>query len=155
MNGVKLCAVFGENPEELVFGYDEEHYTCAEMKYKLVAAMQEAIECGYTNFISTVEQGPPMWAAEACMAIKELGGQVSFTAAPLSDCQADRWHPERRERFFTVLEHADQIADYEDAASYIIKNASCVIVVGDTSIPRLSEIVECARKAGAAVKTTG
>ncbi len=155
MENVKLCAVFGENPDELVFGYDEEHYLCAQMKYRLVAAMQEAIEKGYTHFISTVEQGAPMWAAEACMAIKELGGDVRFTAAPESDEQAERWHPERRERFFTVLERADDIieASCESAGTeYILDSSACIIVVGDAAHKRLSEIAERAGKAGIKVR---
>ena len=155
MENVKLCAVFGENPDELVFGYDEEHYLCAQMKYRLVAAMQEAIEKGYTHFISTVEQGAPMWAAEACMAIKELGGDVRFTAAPESDGQAERWHPERRERFFTVLERADDVIESSDESigtEYIINNSDYVIVVGDMTHTRLSEIAGRVRESGAKVR---
>ncbi len=155
MENVKLCAVFGENPDELVFGYDEEHYLCAQMKYRLVAAMQEAIERGYTHFISTVEQGVPMWAAEACMAIKELGGNVLFTAAPESDDQAERWHPERRERFFTVLERADDMIGQSDdicGTQYIINNSDCIIIVGDMAHERLSNIALRAEEAGITVR---
>ena len=93
-----LCGIFGENPDELVFGYDEEHYLCVQMKYKLVSAIRELMAEGYRTFLSTLEQGAAMWGAEACIAIKQLGGNITLIAAPSSEKQCDRWHPERRER---------------------------------------------------------
>ena len=85
------------------------------------------------------------------MAIKALGGDVSFTAAPTADSQAHRWHPERRERFFKILEDADTTVEPacdEHGEEYILKNSECVIISGDRSNTRLENIAREAEKHG-------
>lgn len=152
----RICAIVGENPEELEFGYDEEYLLCTEMKYRLVSAMQEAIGEGYADFASTSEQGAPMWCAEACAAIKALGGRITYTAAPESESQADRWHPERRERYFDILEKADAIVDaWEEChgIEYILAHCDKMIVLGDPALPRLAALIESAKLQGIDVKT--
>lgn len=151
MGNAKMCAIFGEGPDELEFGYDEDYYLCAIMKYRLVAALQESVMKGYVDFVSTVEQGAPMWGAEACDAIKQLGGEITFTAAPNSEDQADRWHPERRERYFGMLERADEIIEPVGelyGTEYILSHADRVIVLGDTTHKRLHELTKRAEDMG-------
>ena len=148
MKNKKSCAIFGEKPSELEFGYDEDYYTCAVMKYRLVSAMQDALADGCHEFVSTLDEGVAMWGAEACLAIKSLGGNVTLTAAPTSERQADRWHPERRERYFNLIENADELispCEEEYGENYILKSAGRVIVVGDTLHPRIAEFIENAR----------
>ncbi|MBQ8248411.1 MAG: DUF1273 family protein [Clostridia bacterium] len=148
MKNKKLCAIFGENPSELEFGYDEEYYTCAVMKFRLVSAMQDALADGCREFISTLDEGAAMWGAEACLAIKSLGGDVTLTVAPTSERQAERWHPERRERYFNLIEKADELISPvgdEYGEDYILKSVGRVIVVGNTSHPRIAEFIENAR----------
>lgn len=155
MENKNMCAIIGENPDELEFGYDEEYYLCASMKYRLVEAMQEVIAQGCASFATTVDQGAAMWGAEACMAIKQLGGGVTLTAAPNSEDQADRWHPERRERYFDVLENADEIVDpFGDChgIEYIFGHCDLIIVLGNAALPRLAEIIDRARVLGIEVK---
>ncbi len=145
-----ICAIFGENPDELEFGYDEEYPTCAEMKYRLVNAMQLLISEGCTRFVTTLEQGASMWGAEACAAINELGGSVTLIAAPMHEDQASRWHPERRERYFRLIETADELIDPLDEPSgeeYIFGNVDLILLLGDTSHPRLASIVRRAEEA--------
>ena len=148
MKNNNLCAIFGENPSELEFGYDEDYYTCTVMKYRLVSAIQDAVADGYSEFVSTLDEGAAMWGAEACVAIRSFGGNVSLTAAPTSENQADRWHPERRERYFDLTEKADTLispsAD-EYGEEYIFKNAGRVIILGSTEHPRLAELLNRAR----------
>ena len=144
MNNNNLCAIFGENPSELEFGYDEDYYTCAIMKYRLVSAMQDAISNGCCDFVSTLDEGAAMWGAEACVAIKSLGGNVTLTAAPISENQADRWHPERRERYFDLVEKADffiQPNGEEYGEEYILKNAGQVIILGNSEYPRIANFI--------------
>ena len=151
MGNTKMCAIFGEGPDELEFGYDEDYYLCAIMKYRLVAALQESVMSGYTSFVSTVEQGAPMWGAEACDAIKQLGGEITFTAAPISEDQADRWHPERRERYFGMLERADAIIEPtgdEYGIEYILGSVDRIIVLGDASHRRLNDLICRAKESG-------
>ncbi len=155
MSKDRICAIFGENPNELAFGYDEEYYTCAAMKYRLVAAMQEAIAKGTDTFITTLDEGAAMWGAEACTAIKEFGGGIRFIAAPTAEEQAERWHPERRERYFNLLEAADEVitpAGSSYGEDYILKNADSLIMLGNYAHPRLSEIITKAEAFGIEIK---
>ncbi len=148
MKNKKICAIFGENPSELEFGYDEEYYTCAVMKFRLVSAMQDALADGYSEFVSTLDEGAAMWGAEACIAMRSLGTNVTLTAAPTSERQADRWHPERRERYFDLIEKADELISPcgdEYGEDYILKSADRIIVVGNVSHLRIAEFLENAR----------
>ncbi len=154
MNYKSLCAVFGENPDELEFGYDEEYYTCSKMKLRLVLAMQKAIADGCDGFITTVDQGAAMWGAEACIAMRESGAATSLVCVPTSETQAARWHPERRERYYAVLEAADEVAEDRggmSAEEYILDTAACAIVLGDASKERLAALILRAREKGVAV----
>ncbi len=151
MGNYRLCGIFGENPDELEFGYDEEYFTCAEMKYRLVLAMESAIEAGFTGFASTLCEGASMWGAEACAAIKQLGGGTTLVAAPESEEQAKRWHPERRDRYFALLEAADEIIDPSEelcGEEYILSEAERVIILGKTDLARLERIYRRAKELG-------
>ena len=145
----KICAIFGENPDELEFGYDEEYYTCSKMKLRLVLAMQSLIDSGCDSFISTVDQGVAMWGAEACIAMRERGKSVTLIAAPMGELQAVKWHPERRERYYSVLEAADEVIERCEmsAEDYIFENITHAIFLGDINIPRLAALLERARAA--------
>ncbi len=154
MNYKSLCAIFGENPDELEFGYDEEYYTCSKMKLRLVLAMQKAVTDGCDGFITTVDQGAAMWGAEACVAMKASGTDVGLVCVPTSETQAARWHPERRERYYNVLEAADEVIERIGeclAEEYILDTAACAIVLGDASKPRLAALIARAREKGVTV----
>ena len=156
MNKRTLCAFFGENPSELEFGYDEDYYICAAMKYRLVKAIEGLLSEGCSSFISTVDEGAAMWGAEACAAIKQLGGNIELIAAPTSENQTDRWHPERRERYFGILECADSIVEpYGElyGEDYILKHADVIMILGSTEHPRLKCLFETARTLGKTVLT--
>ncbi|MBQ8508312.1 MAG: DUF1273 family protein [Clostridia bacterium] len=142
----KYCAIIGETPEELSFGYDEDYLTCVEMKRDLLMAMVKQIEQGVTGFLTAVEQGAEMWCAEACLAMKSKGGQIELICAPTCEEQANRWHPERRERYFTILEQADDVCEGGD--EYILSNAAVLLVLGHPAGTRAARLIDAARKRG-------
>lgn len=149
MNYTNLYAIFGENPDELDFGYDEEYYTCSKMKLRLVLAMQKALANGCDGFITTVEQGAAMWGAEACIAMRESGADTSLVCVPTSETQSSRWHPERRERYYNVLEASDEVVEDTDGVSaedYILDIATHAIILGES--PRLAALILRAREKG-------
>lgn len=154
MNYTQIYAIFGENPDELEFGYDEEYYTCSKMKLRLVLAMQKAIAEGCDCFMSTIEQGATMWGAEACIAMRDSGTEIALVSVPTSETQASRWHPERRERYYNVLEASDEVVEDRgevSAEEYILSRASHAIILGDSQ--RLSELAERAKEKGVGIIT--
>ncbi len=148
----KVCAIFGENPSELAFGYDEEYYTCDVLKMRLVCAMQEAILTGCDAFALILDQGVCMWGAEACIAMRESGEDIRLVAMTRSENQASRWHPERRERFYNIIEKCDVHIDLEhvqrEPQEYLLSQAQCAVILGDRRIERIAEIIESAEKSG-------
>ncbi len=150
----KICAIFGETPDELVFGYDEEHYLCGEMKMKLVCAIKMMTDMGYRTFCSTVDQGSEMWAAEACLAMKSFGCDTEFIAAVTAHDRADKWHPERRERYFNVLSACDCVVEPEDdtfGVDYVLEASDAVIIQGCIENSRLSKLRQRAQELGRTV----
>ena len=154
MENRKIYAIFGEEPDELEFGYDEDYLDCTRMKLYLVLAMQLAMADGCECFMSTVEQGAAMWGAEACMALRALGKNVGLVTVPTGELQAAKWHPERRERYFDVLTKADSVIDLYDvgenvsAEDYILANVTNILILGDIRLPRLARLAERAKRLG-------
>lgn len=148
----KTCAIFGENPTELSFEYDEEYYTCDVLKMRLVCAMQNAILSGCDAFALVLDQGVCMWGAEACIAMRENGDNIGLTVMTRSENQASRWHPERRERFYNIIEKCDEHTDLEGisdvAEEYLIKKAKHAIILGNSNIERIARIADLVEKAG-------
>ena len=154
MEKVMLCTVIGEGPDELIFGYDEDHYHCAQMKYKLVSAIRGLMADGCIEFVSTLEEGASLWGAEACIAIKQLGGNLRLIGAPISEKQCERWHPERRERYFSALELCDSvIAPKGDCfgEDYVFANATHIILLGTPEKPRIGGLLRRALSVGAVI----
>ena len=150
MKQSNICAIFGEGPDELSFGYDEEYYTCAVLKMRLVSAMQEAIADGCEAFASTLEQGVAMWGAEACVAM-----DASLVAVPNGEEQASRWHPERRGRYFRLIETCDTFVDVSNAGcaaeEYILQSCSHAIILGSLEYPGIRAVLDAARRSGVRV----
>ncbi len=148
----KICAIFGEEPSELSFGYDEEYYLCDVLKMRLVSAMQYAVLGGCDAFAVVLDQGVCMWGAEACIAMCESGENIRLTVITRSEDQASRWHPERRERFYNIIEKCDKHVELEGfsgvAEEYLISKAEYAIILGSKNIGRIGKIMELTEKKG-------
>lgn len=148
----KICAVFGEDPSELAFGYDEEYYTCDVLKMRLVSAMQNAALSGCDAFALILNQGVCMWGAEACIAMRESGENLGLIVMTRSETQASRWHPERRERFYNIIEKCDEHTDLKGISDvpeeYLIRKAKYAIILGNSNIERIAKIADLAERAG-------
>ena len=156
--GKRLCAIIGEDPEELPFGYDEEYPTCIFMKQQIVSGMLEAMKQGVSGFISSLEQGVEMWSAEACDAIRRMGGGLSFIAVPLSENQADRWHPERRERYFDLIDRSDETCyptETVTSEEYILDRISFLIVFGEPASGHAKTMLDGAKARGIPITHIG
>lgn len=130
------CAFIGSTPDEFPWGYDEEYPDCVTEKAKIATKLLELIRCGCRRYISSLEQGTEMWAAEACAAIREYGGDIELICVPTSETQANRWHPERRERYFRLLENCSEVINVGTggADEYILQNADIILKQGILSV---------------------
>ncbi len=144
----KKCAFIGATPAELDFGYDEESHGAASLKTTIAERLLELLDEGYVDFVSSLEQGVELWAAEASLAAAELWGTARLIAAPTSDEQASRWHPQVRERYFTVLEKAHETI----AAQELLTGCNLLVAVGACLGERALGIIERAKRLGIAVE---
>lgn len=145
---VKKIAVIGATPETLKFGYDEEHPDAIALKRLLAESILCLIENGCGRFICSLCEGVELWSAEVCAAIMADGSPIELICVPTSEEQANRWHPQVRERYFRLLEHSTDVVyaklDEEDKVDeetrtaaeaaacdrYILENADAILAVG-------------------------
>ena len=143
----KTCAIIGATPETLSFGYDEEHYSAVAMKVAITEAILELIQRGFTDFISSLEQGAEMWGAEACSGAIRLGSQIRLICVPTSEEQANRWHPSVRERYFRLLEACTEPLRCR-SEDYILENADAILVAGSDFCARTAALIAEASRRG-------
>ncbi|MCI8387482.1 MAG: DUF1273 domain-containing protein [Clostridiales bacterium] len=129
----KICAITGVTPDDLDYGYDEEDIACVETKAAIADQLLHIIGEGCTTFMSSLEQGAEMWGAEACAAIRALGGKIDLICVPTDELQAKRWHPERRERYYKLFEECTDVVTVDDSNEYILENATHVLAVGKST----------------------
>ena len=105
----KTCCFTGHRPSKLPFGYDEEHPDCLRLKVMLLCEIDRLRGEGVNVFLSGMAQGVDIFAAEAVLDIRKAYPEVRLVAVVPFEGQADRWSPEYRERYFTILAQADEV----------------------------------------------
>ena len=147
MEDKKTCAVIGATPETLSFGYDEENTDAVSLKYRLADMIFRLIEGGFTDFISSIEQGVEMWSAEICAAMRNNGCPINLICVPTGENQANRWYPAVRERYFTLLENCTEVIN-EPADDYILDNTDAILVAGLKLEKRAEALLKRAKERG-------
>ena len=81
------CSFTGHRPERLEMSPD-----------KVISWLEEqiskAVEDGYTDFISGMQRGVDIWAAEIVLRLKREGKPVRLICACAWKGMEDRWEPE-------------------------------------------------------------
>ena len=90
-----------ERPEEEVIAWLEEQ-------------VHEAIGKGFTTFITGMQRGVDIWAAEAVLKEKKAGAQVKLVAASAFKGMENRWEIPWIKRYNTILAKADDIVYISD-----------------------------------------
>jgi uncharacterized phage-like protein YoqJ len=103
------CAFTGHRPSHFQFGYDETDNDCLRLKITLRSEILRMIDFGVTQFLSGMALGVDMWAAEIVLALRKIGHPVKLTCVLPCETQADKWREEYRERYFHILENADEV----------------------------------------------
>ena len=96
------CAFTGHRPERL---------NCPEEQVIqwLSQKIRQAVEDGYTHFITGMQRGVDIWAAEEVLKLKEQGAVVRLIAASAFEGMEDRWSYDWRARYERILEEADEV----------------------------------------------
>ncbi|MBR2576240.1 MAG: DUF1273 family protein [Firmicutes bacterium] len=96
------CCFTGHRPERL--GIPEE-----EVIRWLEEQIRQAVKDGYTNFISGMQRGVDIWAAEAVLKLKEEGAPVRLIASSPFEGMESRWDQVWQERYKRILSEADEV----------------------------------------------
>lgn len=128
---VRACAFTGHRPERL--GYPE-----AEVIAWLATEIQNAIRDGCTTFISGMQRGVDLWAAEEVLRRRGAGQPVRLVAAAAFRGMEDRWSEDWKRRYERVLHAADKIVFVSDTPGraaffernrYMVDHAARLIAV--------------------------
>lgn len=112
------CSFTGHRPERL------------EMRPNRVISwleeeIRKAVDAGYTDFISGMQRGVDIWAAEIVLKLKAEGKPVKLIAACAWNGMEDRWEKNWQERYKAILKDADKIvyvSKYPGRAAFFERN---------------------------------
>lgn len=137
------CAMVGHHPARFQFGYDEEDWRCQRIKLELIRQIVILYQNGVTDFYTSCEVGPPMWGAEAVLALMDkLKGLRLHCVIPFEE-QATKWTPDWRNRYFSILAASTSVhmtqnrltnESYRLCGKYQIDHANFVLAVYDTRL---------------------
>ena len=87
--------------------------------------IRKAVDAGYTDFISGMQRGVDIWAAEIVLILKAEGKPVKLIAACAWNGMEDRWEQNWQERYKAILKEADKIvyvSKYPGRAAFFERN---------------------------------
>lgn len=96
------CTFTGHRPERLAFPE-------AEVIAWLKSGILNAINDGYDTFISGMQRGVDLWAAEEVLRLRESGENVRLVAAVPFRGMEKSWDDNWKERYQNVIDKADQV----------------------------------------------
>lgn len=102
------CCFTGHRPQNLIFGFDEQHELCLEVKKELDVQIRKAVSDGYRIFVSGMAMGVDMWAAEAVLGLKKREPGIMLVCILPCATQAARWNCAARARHARILEACDE-----------------------------------------------
>lgn len=155
------CALIGQHPMRFQFGYDEDDALCHRIKLEMIRQILILYQNGVTDFFTNCETGPPMWGAEAIIALMDKLKTIRlFCAIPYEE-QATKWTPDLRDRYFNILEKCTDSCyiqkqltqdSYRLCGNYLVEHSNFVLAVYNTKITTtldpVTAIVNDAKEAG-------
>lgn len=146
------CTFTGHRPERLELPEEQ-------VKEWLEKQIERAVDEGYTDFITGMQRGVDLWAAEAI--IKNYDDhQTSLIAACAFRGMENRWDLDWQERYYHVLSHAAEVHYISDTPGrkaffarnhWMVDHASRLIAVYSGAPGGTKETIEYARKNGRSV----
>ena len=135
---MKSCAFTGHRPRKFPWGYNEADARCVALKKALVGEIAKLVDGGYTDFLSGMAEGTDSWAAMAVLALKEENPALQLHCILPCEGQAAGWSASARERYFSILEQADEVVYVRREYSkdcmlkrnrYLVDHAACLLAI--------------------------
>lgn len=135
----KTCCLIGCRPVRLKFRTDENHPDCVKLKRLLRQEMERLIqEEGVTHFISSLDIGADLIAAELVLDLKKQYPQVILESVIPYEEQAVRWNAPQRERYYEIARQCDESVQLQTAythgckrkhSRYMVSRSGCILAV--------------------------
>lgn len=113
-----VCGFTGHRPEKLPWGDEETDPRCQALKLRLEQVILEQIESGCDTFLCGMARGCDFYFAEAVLRLKDAGQPIRLEALLPCPEQADRWQPEDRSRYQSLLTRCDAVYLLESEYSH-------------------------------------
>lgn len=133
------CCFTGHRPQSLPWGFNEQDERCLKMKEQLKMEIINAIENGYTTFISGMALGFDMICAEMVLELKKTFPHIKLIGAIPCKTQDKLWKEKDKQRYRSLLAQLDGIrCIYDDYIGhecmlernhFMINNSSLVIAL--------------------------
>jgi len=101
------CCFTGHRPDKLPWGGREDDPRCLALKDRLARALERTYEAGTRHFMCGMARGCDLYFAEAVLALRESGREVTLEGVRPCESQADRWPAGERERYQRILDRCD------------------------------------------------
>lgn len=157
------CAFTGHRPQSFSFKFNEAADELAEIKRKLAAEIEQAIQDEYSIFLSGGALGADTWAAEAVLEFKKK--HYPFIRLELMlPCigQESRWSKKAKETYAYLLDNADAVTrtsrePYFDGCMKIrndalVRRSSRLIAVWNSKPSGTSQTIMMANRQGLEVR---
>ena len=137
----KTCCLTGCRPEHLKFRTDESHPDCVKLKSLLRQEMERLIRReGVTRFISSLNVGIDLIAAELVLDLKKQYPRVILESVIPYEEQAARWNVSQRERYYEIAGQCDESIQLQTVytpgckrkhSRYMVGRGDCLLAVWD------------------------
>ncbi len=98
----RTCMFTGHRPEKLTIPEDS-------IQKWLDVKIREAVRQGYTAFISGMQRGVDIWAAESVLKYREQNPSICLIAASAFEGMENNWKEEWKQKYRKILENANEI----------------------------------------------
>ena len=104
------CAIIGQNPLRVPWGFDEEDDRCRKLKMELAQQIMVLRQSGVSQFLTACDCGVGLYTGEIINGLRMTDRDLMLICYTPHEEQATKWAPYLRERYFAMLEKCTLIS---------------------------------------------
>ncbi len=157
MNQSKTCTFTGHRPERLTIKE-------SEVKDWLKEHIETAIANGYTNFVTGMQRGIDIWAAEEVIRQKEAHPELNLVAASAFRGMEKEWDSSWQKRYNSILDKANEVHYISTIPGrkalfarndWMVDRSSLLLAVYNGAPGGTQKIIDYARRKGLKIELLG
>lgn len=158
MDKFKSVCFSGHRPKSLIWGYNENHKQCKELKEKLKTTILNLINNGYNTFYNGMAEGFDLYAAEILNNLKNQGYNIKIIACLPYKKQSMYYTEKNKDLYSKILKNCDDIyiasnGEYFNGCTiirnkYMVENSSVLVCYLLSHVGGTANTVNIAKKKG-------